>query len=175
MAKKEKKKKKKAIKKKGQYKVQMFLIGCILLSALFLPTAFFLFVGLLPFFAAFFTDRSKKKTRVITVGAMNFAACVPFLMRMWTTEHSLAMSIHMMTEVIPLIVIYAAAGVGYMIDWAMSSVVSSLLYQRGLSRQKTIEKRQIELIERWGPEVAGAVALDANNKPLPVKKQEDII
>ncbi len=148
------KKKKKGRKK--QPKVQVFLIGFILLAAVFLPTAVLLFLGLLPFFAAYFTDKSKKKTRTITVGAMNLAGCVPFLMEMWMTDHSLDKAFAILLSVIPIIVIYMAAGVGYLIDWALTYIVSNLLYQRGISRMKSIEKRQADLVERWGQEVMGS-------------------
>ena len=156
VAKAPKKVKKKKKGKKKQSKVQIFLIGFILLAAAFLPTAFFLFISLLPFFVAYFTDKSKKKTRTITVGALNFAGCVPFLMEMWTTDHSLDKAFAMLFSVIPIIVVYAAAAVGYIIDWAMTYIVSNLLYQRGLARKKAIEKRQADLIERWGQDVMGA-------------------
>ncbi len=149
--------KKGAKRKKNKGKVQIFLILIILLSAVFLPTAVFLGIGLLPSVAAYFTDRSKKKTRAVTVLMMNFAGCMPFLMEMWTTDHSLDKAFAMVFNMIPVIVIYSAAAVGYLIDWAMTYIVANALYQRGRSRIKSIEKRQAELVERWGKGVKAAV------------------
>ncbi len=69
-------------------------------------------------------------------------------------------SLEIATQPMAVIVMYAASGVGYVIDWAMSGVVSTILYQRGLSRRKAIERRQEELIDRWGREVTGDFPLD---------------
>jgi hypothetical protein len=110
-------------------------------------------VGLLPSVAAYFTDKSKKKTRAVTVSMMNFAGCMPFLMEMWTTDHSLDKAFAMLFNTIPIIVMYSAAAVGYLIDWAMTYIVANVLYQRGQARIKGIEKRQAELVERWGKDV----------------------
>lgn len=149
------KKKKKAEKKKKQFQMQMFLAGLMLMSVVFLPTAFLLGVGMLPFVVAYFTDKSEKKTKAITVGAMNLAACILFLMEMWTTDHSLEKAFAIVFNVVPLVVMYAGAAVGYLIDWAMTTIVANILHQRGVSRMKSIEKRQAELVERWGRDVAG--------------------
>ena len=149
------KKKKKAVKKKKQFQMQIFLAGLMLMSVVFLPTAFLLGVGMLPFVVAYFTDKSEKKTKAITVGAMNLSACILFLMEMWTTDHSLDKAFAIVFDIVPLIVMYAGAAVGYLIDWAMTTIVANILHQRGLARMKSIEKRQAELVERWGKEVAG--------------------
>ena len=163
-----KKKKKKKGKKQG--KVQLFLIVSILLSAVFLPTAVMIFIGMVPSFVAYFTDRTKKKTRAVTIIMMNFAGCMPFLMEMWTTDHSLDKAFAMIFNMIPIIVMYSAAAVGYLIDWAMTHIVASVMYQRGVSRVKNIEKRQQELVERWGDDVKAAVP----KKPEPLLPEDDL-
>jgi hypothetical protein len=155
-------------KKKGGAggKVQIVLIFFILLSAVFLPTAFVMFIGLLPMVVAFFVDRSPKKSKAITVGAMNLAGCMPFLLELWTTDHTLDRAFSIILNPMAIIVIYSAAVVGYLIDWALSIMVASFLYDRGVSRKAAIEKRQQELIERWGREVTGSLPLDEQGFPI---------
>ncbi len=157
---------KKKKRKKGSSWTHIMLAGIILLSIVFLSSAVILFIGLLPMFVAFFADRSKKKTKAITVGAMNVAGCVPFLMELWMADGSMAKALSIILDPMAVIVIYAAAGVGYLIDWAVTVVVASLLYQRGVARQEAIEKRQKELKERWGEEVSGSVTLDHEGFPI---------
>lgn len=147
-------------------KLHIFLVMSILLAAVFLPTSFLLMIGLAPMAAAFFVDRTKKKIKVITVGSMNLAGCMPFLLELWTTDHSLEKSFAIVTDPMTIIVIYSAAGVGYVIHWAMTMIVASILYQRSSSRKKAIEKRQDELVERWGEEVTGKIPLDHEGFPL---------
>ena len=151
---------------KGARRLHLLLAGIIVLSIVFLPAAIILFIGLLPMFVAFFADRSKKKIRAVTVGAMNIAGCVPFLMALWTSDFTMARALSIILEPTAIIVIYALAGIGYLIDWACSVAVAGLLYQRGLSRQEAIEQQQKELIARWGEEVTGKIPLDREGFPL---------
>ena len=131
-----------------------------------MSTALIFFIGLLPMFVAFFVDRSKKKTKAITVGAMNIAGCAPFIMELWQGDPSMEKAVSIIADPMAIIVIYSAAGIGYIIDWAMSLLVASVLYQRGASRKKAIEERQKELIERWGEEVTGQIPLDHEGFPV---------
>lgn len=166
------KKEKKGKGGKGGLKVQIFLIGFLILSAVFLPTAVLLFISLLPMFAAFFVDRTRKKLKAVTVGAMNMAGCMPFLMELWTTDHTLEQTFNIIFDPMTIIVIYAAAGVGYLIDWTMSSLVAGIVYQNALARKKVILERQAELVERWGVEVNGTIPLDQEGFPLPGSSQK---
>lgn len=136
------------------------------MAAVFLPVAVILFIGLLPTFVAFYADRNKKKIKPITVGAMNIAGCMPFIMELWTTDMSMSKALSIIVDPMAIIVIYSAAGVGYLIDWAVTMLVANFLYQRGGSRKNTIEKRQAELIERWGEEVNGKIPIDHEGFPV---------
>ncbi len=161
-----KKNKKKAKKRSGSLWLNVFL-ACIILSALvFLPIAVVLFIGLLPTFVAFFVDRNKKKIKPITVGAMNMAGCAPFIMELWTTNISMPKALSIIGEPMAVIVIYSAAGIGYLIDWAVTVLVARFLYQRGGVRKTAIEKRQAELINRWGEEVNGKIPMDHEGFPI---------
>ncbi|MEM7650974.1 MAG: hypothetical protein AAF204_02685 [Pseudomonadota bacterium] len=170
-----KKASKKAANKKGAkkqkgftsaQKTQMFMIVTLMMSIAFLSSAMILFIGLLPTFVAFFVDRTKKKTKAVTVGAMNLAGCMPFLMELWMSETTMTKAFSIVLDPMAIIVMYSAAGVGYIIDWALTLIVAGVLFQRGTSRKKAIEKRQAELIERWGEEVSGRIPIDAEGFPL---------
>ena len=74
-----------------------------------------------------------------------------------------------------IVVMYSAAAIGYLIDWAMTGLVSGILYDRGQKRTVTIQKKQEELVERWGKEVTGTIPLDEYGFPLeePVESSGD--
>lgn len=152
---------KKAKKKvSGGAKVSVFMIGFVILGAVFMPSAALLCIGMLPTFVAMFADPKRAGTKVVTVGALNLAGCVPFLFKLWSEGHELDVALNIAMDPQAIIVMYAAAGAGYMIEWSMSSVVAAILYQRGLARQESIKKRQAELVNRWGAEVTGQLPLD---------------
>ena len=141
-------------------KRQLFLMSGLLMAIVFLPTTVLLGIGMMPTIAAVFVDRSKRKTKAITVGAMNLAGSMPFVLELWTEGHNFDKAFSIVTDAKAIVVMYAAAAVGYLIDWAMTGIIAGFLLQRGKSRLKAIDKRQAELVDRWGEEVTGEVAVD---------------
>lgn len=65
-----------------------------------------------------------------------------------------------------IVVMYCAAAVGYLIDWAVSGLVGNILVQQAKSRIAAIDERQAAMVKRWGHEVTGEVALDEQGFPM---------
>lgn len=158
----------KAQKKKGMgWHGQIFMVILCLLGVIFSATSVLLIFGMLPTFVAIFIDRTKEKLKPLTVGAMNLAGCFPFILELWMSgTHDVSSAIAKVMEPRTIVVIYLAAAIGYMIDWAMTGIVSSIMYQKGLGRLADIEKLQKGLLERWGPEVTGEMQLDEYGFPV---------
>ena len=144
----------------------LLMIFGLLASAVFLPSTLLLLVGMLPSIVAFFADRTSKKNKAITVGAMNLSGCTPFLLDLWLHDNDFEKSFLIITDPMAIIVMYSAAAVGYLIDWAMTGIVANVLYHRGVARQDAILREQEALVERWGPEITGRVALDSKGFPI---------
>lgn len=157
-----KKKKKKALGWRG---IILLIIG-VLTAMIFLPSTFLLMIGMIPTPFATFVDRSKGKNKVIAVGALNLAGCSPFLFELWMNDHSFEKSFDIVSDPFAIIVMWSAAAVGYLVNWAMTGVVSAAMIQRGQARQKYIKNRQQDLIERWGREVTGEIPLDHEGFPI---------
>ncbi len=132
----------------------------------FLPTTIFLFFAMMPTLVAGLVDRGGKGTRALTVGSMNLAGCTPFLLELWTSGHTAENALTIISNPRTVVVIYCAAGIGYLIDWAMSGIVATVMIQRSGARLKDIKKRQTDLVERWGQEVTGLLPLDAYGFPF---------
>lgn len=151
--------------KKMSIQVRALLIFGLLCSLIFMPTMVLLIVGMLPTLVATFIDRTSEKTRGLTVGAMNLAGCMPFLLQLWSTTNSVERAIEIIVDPRTIIVMYCAAGVGYIVDWAVSGLVASIMVQTSAARLQNISKRRAELIERWGREVTGEIAVDRQGFP----------
>jgi hypothetical protein len=147
-------------KKKSSGGLQLLWIFMILAGVVFLPSSMLLVIGMLPSVVAVFVDHSRKKSKALTVAAMNFAGCTPFLLDLWVNGHNFEKSFMIVTDATAITVMYAAAAIGYLIDWSMTGIVANVMYQRGQSRKKAIIKQQEDLVERWGPEVTGRVTVD---------------
>ncbi len=166
------KKKKLQKKKKGGVLQKIRILGMVLVAFIFLPTTIMMLFALLPTVVAALIDRSGKLTKALTVGSMNLAGTMPFLLQLWTTGHSVENALVIISDPRTIIVIYCAAGIGYLIEWAMSGLVGSIMVQSSGARLKEIKKRQLALIARWGEEVTGDIPLDTYGFPVEEVVQE---
>lgn len=159
-------------RKKGKLGYQVMLVVGMLTAIVFLPTTMILLIGMLPTPAAFLVDKTKRKVRVITVGAMNLAACFPFIFELWRVEHSFDQSFSIITDPMAIVVMYSGAAMGYMIDWAMTGIVSVFLLERGKARVQSIKQMQEDLVNRWGKEVRGDMPLDERGFAIESAQEE---
>lgn len=150
---------------KGQILMISFMLTCILFSAV----SVIMIVGMIPTLVAGIMDRSEGRIRTITIGAMNFAGCAPFMFDIFKKGNDMPMAISYILEPQTIVVMYFAAAMGYIIDWAMTGIVSSIMVQRGKSRITSLHKAQKEMIERWGLEVNGTIPLDEYGFPVEVQ------
>ncbi|HEY8190247.1 MAG TPA: hypothetical protein VIF12_06140 [Micavibrio sp.] len=172
MADKEKKKK----KKKGgrsNWRIQVLMIIIVMAALAAMPTSLMMLIGMMPTFGAFLIDRTSEKIRVLTVGAMNVSGCTPFVLRLWTSGHTMENSLSIITDPRTIIVMYCAAGIGYVIDWTVSGLVATIMVGRAASRREQIAKQQASMAERWGREVTGEILVDSMGFPLESEEDEE--
>lgn len=151
-----KKTKKVKSKKRGQlsFKGKLILVAFLIVALAFLPTSLLLFIGMLPSLVILIFG-SKKGPRASTISAMNLAGCLPFVIKLWSGANDFDASVEIVTDSLALSIIYTCAAFGYMIDWVVTGIVASYLYQKGLNRMKVIKKHQAKLVEAWGEDVTG--------------------
>lgn len=142
------------------------LLFVFILAVVFVPTTVMLTIGMLPAIVASLVDRTKERTLGLTVGAMNLAGCVPFVIDLWTSQHSIDRSVEILSDPLTIVVMYMAAGVGYVIDWALTGIVAVFLTENGKARLESIDQRQKQLVARWGAEVSGDVSLGPDGFPV---------
>lgn len=150
----------------NRWKKQLFLTLGVMAAALLLPTTVLLVAGMMPTIILFFFDNSLGKSRVLAVGAMNLAGCMPFVLELWQRGHTIETAFAYVTNINSMIVMYFAAAIGYLIEWAVTGLVASIMVQHAKTRIVTIEKRKNELETRWGLEVSGRYTLDADGFPM---------
>lgn len=139
---------------------QILLIGFIIVAVLFLPTTLLLFIGMMPTIAARLMDRTRERVKVFTVGFMNFAGCFPFWYQLLQKGHEMETALQILSDPTTIIVMYAAAGAGYLVEWAVTGVVASFMVSRGKNRLNDIKRIHEDMVVKWGPEVTGEVPMD---------------
>ncbi|MBN8521926.1 MAG: hypothetical protein J0L77_08550 [Alphaproteobacteria bacterium] len=148
------------------WKRNLFITVGTLLGVVFLPTTIILAVGMLPTGAALLIDKTRGKVRTLTIGSMNLAGCVPFILELWMRGHTFDNAMGYLMEPRTIVVMYFAAAIGYMIDWAMTGIVIGIMSEKGKARVKQIEKEKQALITRWGEEVTNTLPLDEDGFPI---------
>ena len=131
----------------------------VVIIALFmaaLPSAVLLCFGMLPTMCVFLIDRAPQRYATRCVGALNFAACWPFLLNLWKEGHSMVAAMHTLLEPLSWLVIYGSAAAGWLCYLSFPAVAWALMDVFAGRRIAHLRKEQRKLIEDWGDDVAKA-------------------
>lgn len=143
-------------RKKNKTAGAIFGMVGLVFALLVLPTTALLSVGMLPTVIAAYTgDKYFRKDKALIVGAFNLMGCTPYLLDLWTDQHTIKTALEILAVPNNIIIMYAAAAIGYAFDMMISNFIASFLRSKKQRRLKTIEKLQIELTDRWGSAVKG--------------------
>ena len=134
----------------------------VLLIAFSLPSLIVFAVGLLPTGVAFIIDRSDQRTGTFCVGGMNLCGDFPYVMKLWTGNHTPTAAVEIISDVLSLLIMYAAAGFGWMIFLAIPPVIATFLSIIAQTRVKVLRATQQEIVVAWGPEVTNAKGADSD-------------
>ena len=81
-------------------------------------------------------------------------------MKLWAGKHTTSAATEIISDVLSLLVMYAAAGFGWIIFLAIPPVVATFLSVVAQTRVKTLRASQQEIVNEWGPEVANVNGTD---------------
>jgi hypothetical protein len=132
-------------------------------AVMFLPSMMLLVVGMTPTLAAMLTDRRREKYATLCVGCMNFTGVLPFLVELWTTDHSYDQAFQMIGDPFTWLVMFGAAAIGWAIYFVAPGIVGMFIAMRADQRVERLRRRQRDLIEEWGPGVAGSADRDGED------------
>jgi hypothetical protein len=119
-----------------------------------LPTLVILVPGMLPTAVARVCDRTEQKYATFCVGGMNLCGVFPYLLHLWTINHDVKAAIGIISDIFALVVMYSAAGFGWLMFMAIPPVVSAFLNVLAQRRVTLLRASQEEIVKEWGPEVA---------------------
>lgn len=132
----------------------LLTLVCVVLLAAALPTALMLAIALLPAICAFMIDRTPGRYATISVGMLNIAGTWPFLLKLWTTGHSVVNAMKIVLDPFAWLIIYSAAGAGWLLYFSFPSCVSMCMSVFAGHRVAQLRQQQKKLIDEWGPDVA---------------------
>ena len=141
-------------KKRRVGSVFMWLLAAGILFA-FYESIVLLLIGMIPTGIALLADRSPQKDYVRSVGYLNFAGCLPWMIDFWMSGGGFARVFEIVGDPFILGVMYAAAAAGWGLCFAMRPFVTTYLIVAAEVKEAQLAKRQGELVETWGKAVRG--------------------
>jgi uncharacterized membrane protein (GlpM family) len=120
---------------------------------LFMPTSALIIAGMLPTMACLLIDRDAQRYTTITVGLMNAAGVIPYLVQLWMLGESMD---HMMTIIanpIAWLTMYGAATVGWFLFFTVPHVVQTLINQKIKLKIISLDHKQTAMVREWGEDI----------------------
>ncbi|MGY9006011.1 MAG: hypothetical protein ACKVJQ_07950 [Alphaproteobacteria bacterium] len=116
----------------------MFVLGMLLA----LPTMLVVTIGLLPTLVALVVDVRPGRKAAQSVGALNIAGITPFLVTLWTGQNDIVSAMKILTDAFAWLVIYSAAGGGWLLYLGMPTVSSIFMQMTAKHKITNLEARQ---------------------------------
>lgn len=110
-------------------------------------------IGMAPTAAAVLIDRSPQRNQAKTVGYLNFAGCLPWVIEYWLVGGGFQKVFEIVGDPFTLFIMYSAAACGWLLYFAIRPVVGSYLLVAADLKERQLQRRQKELVEDWGEEV----------------------
>ncbi|MCL2469919.1 MAG: hypothetical protein FWF24_06825 [Alphaproteobacteria bacterium] len=149
MAKKEKTPKAKG---KGRFKKILFLLILLAIAPKALPT-FLLCVGLLPTLVAWMFSSKDDRYELAAIGYLNLAGVLPFILDLWEKGQRMEEAMRIAHEPYTWVIMFGAAGLGWLIMFALPPFVAAFTATTHESRLRTLQEARQELEKIWGPKV----------------------
>jgi len=146
----------------GTWRRHLFWGSVILVLTMMisLPTVMIIGVGMLPTIVAGLIDRSDQKFSMFCVGGLNFAGVFPYLMQVWSEDHSIANAGSILTDLFTLTIMFSSAGFGWMLVIAVPPVITAFLAVLDKTKLKQLKAQQQGIVEEWGDSAATTEVAD---------------
>jgi hypothetical protein len=133
-------------------RLSLVLVVALPAMVVLLPTTLVTLVLSLPTLVALLVDRTRERYLVATVGLLNLCG---LLLALWDRGQSMDTAFRLLTDLLYWLFAFGAAGVGWAIFISLPPLVTSYFGLISQHRLQQLRKRQKQLIEAWGEDVAG--------------------
>ena len=130
------------------------VLGLIAALVTALPFCVLLAAGMVPSAVAAFVDRNPRRYLTGTVAILNLAGMVVPVLALLRAGISVDGALQVLSDGRNWIIMYGAAGLGWMLDTAMPSVGRVIVDHRAEREERRLTRRAEQLVADWGNEIA---------------------
>lgn len=143
-----------------------FILIMILVGALlpFGAPTLLLCIGLLPTLVALFTDTDPRKPAFTTIGFLNIAGVLPFVIELWQKGQTMEAAIRILRQPSTWLIMFGAAAIGQLLLYAVPTAIAMLTVSRMETRLKTLREGLEHLHAIWGPDIASGKTIEEIRK-----------
>ena len=99
----------------------------------FFPTILLMVIGMAPSIVAFIVDKRPGKVTARAIGYLNLAGCLPYAIKLWTSQNTITGVLSLVGEPSALMIMYSSAAVGWMLNFIMTPIMTAYLVVQHLS------------------------------------------
>jgi hypothetical protein len=121
-------------------------------------------LGMLPTLGAAFAGRNEKGVW-ISVGWMNLAGLSYWLLDLWSADHSMSYASAQLRTVVPILVSYGAAALGWFLYLGMPAVTGAFIAGSLRRWRNNLQSKQTKLVEQWDSGITSPIRNAPPAKP----------
>lgn len=125
----------------------------LVLAGVFLPSTIVFTICMVPTLVAAIVDNQPNKTAWLTIGSMNLAGTIPVWVSLIDAGHTIAAAFQIVMQPTTFLIAYGGAAGGVLIYNYVTPMIAALVLGKNERRIRDIEKRQKELVRKWGEAV----------------------
>ena len=118
-----------------------------------LPSMILILFGMVPSIFAWIVDKSEKKYVMFSILGMNVSGLIPFLTDIWFKDHTTKAAIAVLSNFFDIIIIYGAAGFGFILVIILPPMISTFIMAIPERRITALKGKQEKIIKEWGEKV----------------------
>ena len=123
-------------------------------AVVMLPSFIVLAAAMVPTLVAWLVDPRGRKYLAATVGSLNFAGALFFLVALWSDDHDVAHAFAVLRDIYGWLVAYGAAAAGYGIHYGMPTLTDGITRLRAAAHLNRLEREMRGLVGEWGEPVS---------------------
>ena len=140
----------------GGGKKTTLVLAVVLMMVLALferPICVLLVFALVPSMVAWLVDNTPGQSLIRTVTPLNLASSLPFAVKLWHENNSLAQVFGFLSASYTWVALYGAALFGWMLYYLAPAVITTVVQRRIDRARANATERQTALKDEWGDEV----------------------